>query len=55
MKRMIARAVTTILLVGLARSYSPFGDGGLAVELLNVAVFLIAFLLLDRLITAKIR
>lgn len=55
MKPILARIALIVVLIWLARSYSPFGEGSFTAELLNLGLFVIAFALVDRLITAKLR
>lgn len=54
MKPALARMILLAMLTWASRSYSLFGDGSFAVELLNIGALLLVFALIDRLITNKL-
>ena len=55
MKPVLARIALLIVIILLVQTYSPFGEGSFATEFLNIGVFVLAFVIGDRLITAAFR
>ena len=47
------RGAFILVLLWLARTRPPFGTGDVPTEVLNVAVLLLIFLVLDRIVTAR--
>ncbi len=55
MKPVLARMALLVVIILLVRTYSPFGEGSFALEFLNIGVYVLAFAIGDRLITATLR
>lgn len=47
------RGAILLVLLWLARTHPPFGVGDIPTEALNVSVFVLIFLVLDRIVTAR--